>query len=629
MPASETPPAAPERTLLLTTAVVTGALVPLWGWALPRFILLDALALGRASITGAAAGALTCAATVLMASLRLEERPAAALPPRVGADLALTGTMLGIAVWLVGAGAHIPYIESVSLLCLQTVTGWAVGVAAWMALRTALRDAPGAGASELPGIRGTFTIAAAVLGLFAAALLSIGTLARGAGALDRQLVAQLRAYGDLGAAALAATGGRTPDRALEALTRRTGMTAELLPHGAHPGVLAGERASDSDDHHVVLKDRRRLHVVRTPTVAGDLWLVHDANLQPAVRAPESAFDLLILALLVLGAPLAAWLVGGDVSRELAHVTAALRRLGREVAEGDAHEGVLVGVPVATHDEVGDLARELNDTIRYHRAAEGRLRAALDAASDADRARDRLVAAADHELRDPLNAITGFCHLLQLGALNEEQAEDVALIRSAGDQLLAHVDEILDLSRMDTEDARPLKLSACDLAAVARDVLAGRADRAAAVTTELDVRPGARPAYADPHRIRQVVENLVSNALKFTREGQVTVIVEPFDHGGRQHGGRPAVRLRVADTGPGIPENELDAVFTEFYRVEGQRDVAGTGLGLAIARRLVDRHGGQLWVESELGRGSTFHLVLPVVDTEGAPSGPGDALGGQA
>jgi signal transduction histidine kinase len=103
-----------------------------------------------------------------------------------------------------------------------------------------------------------------------------------------------------------------------------------------------------------------------------------------------------------------------------------------------------------------------------------------------------------------------------------------------------------------------------------------------------------------------LENLVSNALKFTTHGFVDVTLTPDT----MVDGRPAIHLQVRDTGPGIAESELDAIFEEFYRVADRRAVAGTGLGLAIARRLVERHGGRIWAESVLGQGSVFHLLLP-------------------
>ncbi|MCA9547742.1 MAG: HAMP domain-containing histidine kinase, partial [Myxococcales bacterium] len=209
----------------------------------------------------------------------------------------------------------------------------------------------------------------------------------------------------------------------------------------------------------------------------------------------------------------------------------------------------------------------------------------------------------HELRTPLNTITGFCHLLAADPdLQPEQAEDVQAIAEGAAQLLGHVDEILDLGQIEAGQVEPLALEPVDLGGLARRV-AARLGKGARVPVGVQVAEALPPVLADPRRIQQIVENLVGNAVKFTRTGRIDVVVDRY--------APPAVSLRVSDTGPGIDAAELDAVFDEFYRVQSQRTVAGTGLGLPIARRLAERHGGRLWAESEPGVGSTFHLELPI------------------
>ena len=143
--------------------------------------------------------------------------------------------------------------------------------------------------------------------------------------------------------------------------------------------------------------------------------------------------------------------------------------------------------------------------------------------------------------------------------------------------------------------------------LATEVLTALSDRTHPnVSAEIATADNVRAVHADRKRIRQVLENLIDNALKFTTEGfvRVTVINSTFEDG------RSAVNIQVWDSGPGIPEAEQEAVFAEFYRVNEQRAVPGTGLGLAIASRLVERHGGRLWLESIVGEGSAFHLLLP-------------------
>jgi signal transduction histidine kinase len=299
---------------------------------------------------------------------------------------------------------------------------------------------------------------------------------------------------------------------------------------------------------------------------------------------------------VLVAPIAAGVVGREVAADLRALTTTLQRA--------AEAGTTVAaVPVRGNDDIGDLAATLNATLRAREAENARLAAELEGAAATDRARSRFLAGASHELRTPLNAITGYCHLLQSEVLDDAQREDVTLIEAAGLQLLAHVDEILDLSRIEAGKDAPLERRPTDLVALAQQVCQARApDAGHGVTLGCQAAPDVPVLAVDPLRIRQTLENLVGNALKFTRRGHVQVTVARAPDGG--------VHIQVIDTGPGIPPDELETIFGEFHRVESQRQVAGTGLGLAIARRFVAQHEGRLYAESVLGQGSVFHLHLP-------------------
>ncbi len=587
---------------------IGGVLVPLWGLGLPAFLLLDPLATPAARAGGSLAAALAVAVTVASTRLRLRRRPDLPIAGRAAFDMGLATALAAIALWAWGSSQpRIPYLEQFSLLCLQVATGWAASVCVYVAGRALLRRRPQATPiAQLPAIRRVFTTTAAVLGLFAAVVLGIGLAGRAAGARDRELVTQLRAFCDLGAAALA---GASTDEEREGILRALEVTAkvgvELFEAGSRPPVLerAHLAARAGDDHLLAVADGVRLHLLRAVTPHGDLWITAGANVRPDVRAPDDAPGLILLALLALGAPLAAGLVGQDLASHLGRLTRALGEL--------AHAPGAPGVPISSNDEVGDLAAELNATCRQFDEENRRLAADLDAAAASDRARSRFLAAASHELRNPLNSIIGFCHVLrERGGLNEAQTEDVLLIESAGDQLLRRVDDILDLSRIEAGEEQPLDPRPLDLARLAAEVLEARGEGAApGVAVGLDASPGTPPALADAQRVRQVLENLVGNALKFTREGFVQVGVGTDPHG--------AVHLQVADSGPGIPEDELESIFTEFHRVESERQVAGTGLGLAIARRIVEQHRGRIWVESRLGQGSTFHVVLPAARPEDA------------
>ncbi|AKF10077.1 sensor histidine kinase [Sandaracinus amylolyticus] len=256
-------------------------------------------------------------------------------------------------------------------------------------------------------------------------------------------------------------------------------------------------------------------------------------------------------------------------------------------------------------------------------ARARLRARLDAlrtrahekrriAERAQRSKEEFLAAVSHELRTPLNSIQGFAEVLLSeieGPLSPSQREDVEAIHTAGAYLKELVDEVLDSSSRRTPIASRLEL--VDLAALVREVarLVEVQRRDKPITIEVDIAPDLARVPADARRIRQILLNLGANAVKFTKKGHVRFRAEG--------GATREVRLAVEDTGPGIAREDLDRIFRTFERVDTNRGrTEGWGLGLAIAREMAQWHGGRIEVQSTVGRGSTFTLVLPA---QGGPS----------
>ena len=258
------------------------------------------------------------------------------------------------------------------------------------------------------------------------------------------------------------------------------------------------------------------------------------------------------------------------------------------------------VDVTNRDELGALGanvNRMNDELK-------RLYRELETAS---RHKSEFLASMSHELRTPLNAIIGFSQMLRermVGEVNQKQEEYLDDIISSGNHLLSLINDILDLSKI---EAGQLKLKVAPFSlreTLERDVsmVKERATRIGVGLT-LEVGPHVEVVEADERRIRQVVFNLLSNAVKFTPEGG-NVIVSSARVNGEVH-------VSVSDTGPGIAADDQARIFEDFQQTDlGARQLDGTGLGLALSKRLIELHGGRIWVESELGKGSMFTFALP-------------------
>jgi signal transduction histidine kinase len=227
---------------------------------------------------------------------------------------------------------------------------------------------------------------------------------------------------------------------------------------------------------------------------------------------------------------------------------------------------------------------------------------------ASRQKSEFLANMSHELRTPLNAINGFSQVLRqrlFGEINDKQDEYLADILSSGNHLLSLINDVLDLSKVEAGLVE-LEVGAFSLReALERGVVMVR-ERATGngLQLSLELAPDVDIVRGDERRLRQVVFNLLSNAVKFTPAGgRIVVSTARSDD---------EVRIAVTDTGPGIALADQDRIFEEFQQTAlGLSQREGTGLGLALSRRLVELHGGRIWVESEPGAGSRFVFALPI------------------
>jgi signal transduction histidine kinase len=274
--------------------------------------------------------------------------------------------------------------------------------------------------------------------------------------------------------------------------------------------------------------------------------------------------------------------------------------------------------------IQDAYAELTDKNR-------RLGEAVERMQEADRIKSNFLATVSHELRTPLTSVIGYSEMLLeglAGSLNEEQKEYVHTIMEKGDALLQIISGMLDVSRMEAGTLR-LERGPVDL----RDVIVTAATQLAPAFKKkrLSLSTPAADGEAllvvgDRDKIRQILMNLLGNAIKFTPEGgqiQVDIGVGALGRDGEQarfaDDARRAVHLRVRDNGIGIPKEKQQRIFEPFFQVDSSstREYGGTGLGLTLVKSLVEAQGGHVWVESELGQGSLFIVTLPVHEDSAA------------
>lgn len=217
----------------------------------------------------------------------------------------------------------------------------------------------------------------------------------------------------------------------------------------------------------------------------------------------------------------------------------------------------------------------------------------------------------HDLKNPIGGISNYLQMLeQMGDLTPQQAVYAKRIYENVDRALQMVNDFLEFSRLDA--SMTLKLTEIDLEALIKRILQELESHIVAkqLLVKVNVSPAVAFVQADERLIHHALVNLLSNAIKYNRqEGRIDVEVREESS---------FVRLSVQDTGMGIPENEQHRVFERFYRARAskQKHIEGTGLGLAIVRRVIEQHGGKVWVDSVVGEGATFTVLLPHLEREG-------------
>ena len=275
------------------------------------------------------------------------------------------------------------------------------------------------------------------------------------------------------------------------------------------------------------------------------------------------------------------------------------------AKGHKVDILVTSVPRFQGDEFLGVIATVTD-ITQSKQENKELLAAKEAAEAANKAKNEFLSRMSHELRTPLNAILGFAQLLELDELNQDQSENVDRILGAGRHLLDLINEVLDISRIETGSiSLTIEPVLCERIVKESITLMQPLAKSRRVKLELDTESDkSLSVMSDHQRLKQVLINLLSNAIKYNHEaGNVYLSWQAKDG---------QLRFCVRDTGPGIPESKLDRLFVPFDRLDAeQTSVEGSGIGLALTRRLVEVMGGKISVSSEQGKGSSFFIELPL------------------
>ena len=333
-------------------------------------------------------------------------------------------------------------------------------------------------------------------------------------------------------------------------------------------------------------------------------------------AAETRRTQILMGVFVVSAILLALLLGFVISWSFILPVRKAHGFLTEVAKGNFQ----ATIDVPNRDEFGDLAermnqmsRELHSLYENQRAAAQELQMLNERLTEASKAKSEFLANMSHELRTPMNAILGFIEMLLddiYGEVPPHLREPLIDVQANGKHLLNLINDVLDLSKIEAGRMELVlgEYSVQDVVETIRTSLQSLALEkglgfAAAAEDDIPL------AFGDGRRITQCLMNLVGNALKFCKRGRVAVWVERQGNNLLYH---------VSDTGIGIPKEELKNIFTEFQQVDTAitREFSGTGLGLNITKKFVEMHGGRIWVESELGKGSTFFFSVPLRVNDG-------------
>jgi signal transduction histidine kinase/DNA-binding response OmpR family regulator len=421
--------------------------------------------------------------------------------------------------------------------------------------------------------------------------------------------------------------GRPTIRAAAIYSPRGAIFASYTRAGVPPTEippLFGSEGVSIDGDRVTVFHR----IVADNEIVGVVYLAEDLEMSKRIASYAAIAFAVMLAALVVSALLSAWLQKG-ITRPIIHVS----DLAHEVVQ---KRDYTLRATRTTDDEIGSLVDAFNEmleeiqrrtvalessnaeVVRLNKDLERRVSertAQLEESNlqltDANLAKSNFLSMMSHEIRTPMNGVLGMLELMSLSDLEPGQRTTLQIVRESGRSLLRIIDDILDFSKIEAGKLEivPEVASIANVVASVVGIYSGNAS-SKALTLRSQVDPLISPAVmVDPMRLQQVLNNLVSNAIKFTSQGSVEIRVDRLE----RRNGKDIVRFAVTDTGVGISPESQKALFQPFTQATGKvaRTFGGTGLGLSIGQRLAQLMGGSIAISSQLGRGTIVNLTLPL------------------
>ncbi|GEM_PF-629410 len=431
----------------------------------------------------------------------------------------------------------------------------------------------------------------------------------------------------------------------------------LLAFGDTSRVLKGENLKDLHEvSRYIHSDRTTAETdsnITTGIMRNQVVAVHAAIQNPdwavivelpAVEAFSDIIDSLQRTIIFLfSCLLLAVLISIFLSKKITKPLIDLRDAAKKIGEGDLSSHI----DIVSNDEIGELAKSFNqmiedlkrttvsrdklvEEINERKKIETALIEAKKQAEAALEAKGQFLANMSHEIRTPLNAIIGFTRLLRETRLDEVQQDYLSTMQTSGNMLLSLINDILDFSKVQ-ENKYELESIEFDFMYLIESIFSMIRSKMVGSAVDVLYRMESGPRYfrGDPTRIRQILINLIGNALKFTEKGEIFTTIGPAPEdtiGEGEPGMMRTLRISIRDTGIGIPESKKESIFEAFAQadVSTTRKYGGTGLGLSITKSFVEKMGGRIWVESSEGKGSEFIFTLkleqakPIIDNEIEP-----------